>query len=120
MNGVTFQPRGSLELRWSRQKTSKIFKERFFVFDNCPEDVLFGNPYIKKLRLVRYDWKSVLLDVWVTKPSKYAGIQVNLNVLHTNRQQSKQMRTEQRRNDVKMRRLRSQKGGGWRVCPKLP
>ncbi|CZR54986.1 uncharacterized protein PAC_04871 [Phialocephala subalpina] len=70
VNGVTFQPRGSLELRWSRQKTSKIFKERFFVFDDCPEDVLFGNPYIKKLRLVRYDWRSVLLDVWVTKPKQ--------------------------------------------------
>lgn len=70
VNGMSFQPRGSLDLHWSLHRNSRIFKEKFFVVEGCPEDVLFGDQYIKELGIISYSWRVVALNVWNKKPSE--------------------------------------------------
>lgn len=58
VDGHTYEPRRSLELRWSLRKNTRIHKERFFVVDDCPEELLFSDPYIEKLGIIRHHWEQ--------------------------------------------------------------
>lgn len=58
VDGHTYQPRCSLELRWSLRKNTRIHKERFFVVDDCPEELLFSDPYIQRLGIIRNTWEA--------------------------------------------------------------
>ena len=58
VDGHVYQPRCSLELRWSLRKNTRIHKERFFVVDDCPEELLFSDPYIERLGIIRHQWEQ--------------------------------------------------------------
>jgi hypothetical protein len=73
VDGHTYQPRCSLELKWSLRKNTRIHKERFFVVDDCPEELLFSDPYIGRLGIIKHDWEqaaSVTLNVFDKKYGK--------------------------------------------------
>ena len=71
VNNGTFQPLGSIELRWKVLKSMRCHTVKLFMVDESPYEIVFGKKYIKEKDLVIYNWGVVAVIVKHSKSGLY-------------------------------------------------